>query len=241
MNPLIKLLVVLKIAKVTNVSPKIEEQKYDIITGLPLRKTIVPKTIHNYNLKFTIAYFSVGIILVGVLLFAFTSTDLYDNEPEPVKFGTNKQNRAFWIQEVQRLDCLELKKLVDMPSDYKGELFPDIDHQEGTMQVMAKWEYTNNERLFPSPRQDECIKELGYEKNAIERCDNWTRQGCHDYEFDRSDQGIWYEFDKVNNPIKTIDFPDDWFYIDPFTMKRYDDTKQFLLDYHPELSYYKGI
>lgn len=157
--------------------------------------------------------------------------------------GTEKQARAYWQPEVQRMSCLELKKIIDSEPSWGDPPFntpPDIEVVENVKRTFSTWEYMDRELVFPSPRGRECIDELGYPKNAVGYCEHSKRYYCAAYNFTRSDEvDRWFRDD--NPQLKTMWFPKDWFYTDPFTMEIYTEPNEFLQKYRPDLAYYNGV
>ena len=227
-----KILIAMGLAKATYNPEAKFVSKTDPLTA-PRRKPTEVSGL-TYSKKFTIAWFGTGITVVSLLVFAMHADTITGKELVPDEFGSEKEMRAFWGEEIKKMSCNQLKQIIDVNDD-RGE----YSKSESIKYIFARGEYSNLGPAFPSTRGNECVNELGYAKHAIEYCENWTRSGCIEYEFPRSDDGPWWEFDPP--PNLTMTFPNDWFYVDPYNGKTFEDPNEFLETYFPEMLRYESV
>jgi len=183
---------------------------------------------------FAVIWFGIGAALIGIMLFAYTLPE--DPQPHPTR--SEKSARLYWQPIVQEMSCVELKQILDEDNDNRFNPFPNMEVTENVKRQFTRWEYMDYEKIFPSPRGRECIEELGYPRDAPAYCQEYRRY-CYAYNFTRSDEPKrWLE----DNPqLKTMWFPKDWFYTDPFTMEKYTEPNEFLSKYRPDLDHYNGV
>ncbi len=170
----------------------------------------------DYTRMVSIGIIMVGVIIGAVLLVSFTNVlGVERGESEMSKF------RKDTMIKIQNMPCNELKILAETPWGNSEKYDTPI--------MFAKWEYENNERSFPSPRQDECMIELGWLKETVTKCSKSGRSWCQDQD---------YVFPRSNGEIK---FPSNWFYVDA-TGKKWEDPNNFLIEFYPDLAKnWKGV
>ena len=188
----------------------------------PRRKQREQQTIH---LSLNIIIPALGAAaLIGILAFSGvfsinteTGSGRQDQiiQTIPNPHGTEREVRAYWQKTVQEMDCIDLKRIIEY----------ERRSVDSTELAFADWEYTNNDKLFPSPR-DGCYKETGYLQRQTESCKPQSSNafGCND-------SGYFFPRTKDSDGKCFIHFPSDWFYIDPLTKKKFEDPNEFLATY----------
>lgn len=174
------------------------------------------------EVRIPIAGIIITAVIIGVIIFALstgvlTTPSTQDSKPKvnPDPEGSEREIRAYWQVAVQEMDCLELKRMIEL-QEYE---------LNSNAWMFAKWEYENNDRLFPSPR-DGCFKETGYLDDATDACIDWGAfTECDEYLFPR-------EIFKDGRCV--IHFPNDWFYMDLVTKEKFEDPDKYLKEVNGE-------
>ncbi len=162
----------------------------------------------------TIITFIVATVVIGLLVYASSVWVWSDHTPE-------KDLRAEWQNKTRNMTCMGLKQIIENdPSN-----LPSVAWQ------FSYWEYVGAEKVYPSPRpDDQCYKETGYLKDDVKKCGRYgVGFSCEPYLFERDES------------TKTIHFPNDWFYIDLQTEKRYTNPQEYINDIHPDLRKWNAI
>ena len=218
-NFFIRLLVTFGIIEIKEIEKEKPKQKFvsdrDPITA-PLREQQRRSRL-IYNVIIVISV----LIFLSVLVFWYMQINSNESNEKPSEntvipesvtpdpHGSEREIRAFWQKQVQVMSCMELKRMIEL----------EESTAESNSYMFATWEYTNNDRLFPSPREG-CYKETGYLNDALDDCEDYGAfVNCDKYVFPR---------EETSNGC-LIHFPKDWFYIDLASEnKMYDDPNQYL-------------
>jgi len=180
----------------------------------------MPDDADTISIRSFIIIMSVVLIIVGLLAYAMNEwifTGITPITPE-------RELRAEWQSKTRIMTCMELKNIIEEDSDS----LPSVAWQ------FSYWEYTGNERFYPSPRpDDECHLQAGYLDKDIKRCARYgtafSLDDCTEYVFTR------------NKETMTITFPHDWSFIDRFSQKKFTDPNEYITSYYPELGSWHGI